>query len=161
AARSPHDSRFLHRDAAPVPRVAARSHPGITPGHRLCLAWMRRLPLLVAALALAAAPVHAQPAGDWGVHRDPFDPHVIAAYKAILARNPHDASALAKLLELYRRYRTVDQLAKEYGKILDKRPDDWAALVVSGRLAHASGDDTTALADWQKAVTAKPADAAT
>ena len=122
---------------------------------------MRRLPLLVAALALAAAPVHAQPAGDWGVHRDPFDPHVIGAYKAILARNPHDASALAKLLELYRRYRTVDQLAKEYGKILDKRPDDWAALVVAGRLAHASGDDTTALADWQKAVAAKPADAAT
>ena len=38
----------------------------------------------------------AQPAGDWGVQRDPFDRTVIARYKAILASNPHDASALAK-----------------------------------------------------------------
>jgi hypothetical protein len=55
----------------------------------------------VVACALAALPVsmaHAQPAGDWGVKRDPFNQTDIARYKAILRGNPHDASALAKLL---------------------------------------------------------------
>ncbi len=124
---------------------------------------MRRLPLLVAC-ALALAPVaiaSAQPAGDWGVTRDPFDKTVIARYKAILARNPHDAGALAKVLEMYRRYRTVDLLKDEYQKILDKKPDDWSALVVMGRLMHATGDDARALELWTHAVASKDSDATT
>ena len=87
---------------------------------------MPRLRLFLAC-ALMLAPIavaSAQPADDWGVKRDPFDRTVIARYKAILARNPHDASALAKLLEMYRRYRTVDLLKEEYGKLLDKNADD-------------------------------------
>src|SRR5829696_4351822 len=108
---------------------------------------MRRLRLLLAlALASAAvAPAAAQPAGgDWGVKRDPFDKTVVARYKAILAKNPHDASALAKLLEMYRRYKTVDLLKDEYQKTLDKDANNWAALVVVGRLHRAIGDDQRA-----------------
>ena len=123
---------------------------------------MRRLRFLLAAL-LTVSPViaAAQPAGDWGVQRDPFDKTVIARYKAILAKNPHDASALAKLLEMYRRYRTVDLLKEEYGKLLDKSATDWSALVIIGRLDHATGDDARALELWTRAVAARDADAQT
>ena len=102
---------------------------------------MRRLRFFLAC-ALAALPSVALPAAadDWGIQRDPFDRTVIARYKAILARNPHDASALAKVFELYRRYRTVDLLKDEYSKVLDKSPDDWSALVVMGRLQHTTGE---------------------
>ena len=126
----------------------------------------RRLPIVVATLLAAAtlagvAPAtHAQP-GDWGVKRDPFDKHVIARYKAILTRNPHDGSALAKLLEMYRRYRTIDVLKDEYQKQIDKKHDDWAALVVLGRLMHTTGDDARAREQWQKAVAAKDGDTET
>src|SRR5213078_3753922 len=91
--------------------------------------------------------------------RDPFDKTVIARYKAILAKDPHDAPALAKLLEMYRRYRTVDLLKEEYGKVLEKSPGDWAALVVLGRLAHATGDDAKSLEFLTKATDGKEADA--
>ncbi|MGE5184273.1 MAG: tetratricopeptide repeat protein, partial [Acidobacteriota bacterium] len=121
---------------------------------------MRRLLLAFALAAASAGPVLAQP-GDWGAQRNPFDPSVIAKYKAILARNPHDAGALAKLLEMYRRYSTVDTLKGEYGKLLDKKADDWAALVVLGRLQHATGDDARALDLWTRAVTARDADPTT
>ncbi|MFT3699118.1 MAG: HEAT repeat domain-containing protein [Kofleriaceae bacterium] len=122
---------------------------------------MRRLPFLLAC-ALAAAPLTAaaQPA-DWGAVRDPFDKNVIARYKQILAKNPHDASALAKLLEMYRRYRTVDLLKDEYQKELDKKADDWAALVTLGRLMHTTGDDQRALDLFTKAVATKDDDAET
>lgn len=118
----------------------------------------------VLACALAVTPVtgqiaRAQPAGDWGVKRDPFNPTDIARYKAILRGNPHDASALAKLLEMYRRYRTIDQLKDEYAKILDKNADDVPALVVMGRLQHTTGDDARALELFQRAVARKDDDA--
>ncbi|MEP6866820.1 MAG: tetratricopeptide repeat protein, partial [Deltaproteobacteria bacterium] len=122
---------------------------------------MRRLPFLLACALATAAPITAataQPA-DWGVTRDPFDKNVIARYKAILAKNPHDASALAKLLEMYRRYRTVDLLKDEYSKQLDKKADDWSALVVLGRLMHTTGDDQRARDLWTKAVATKDDDA--
>ncbi|MCE9580546.1 MAG: HEAT repeat domain-containing protein [Deltaproteobacteria bacterium] len=122
---------------------------------------MRRKTLLVAALAAVAgtaAPVLAQPADDWEVTRDPFDRTVIARYKAILARNPHDAGALAKLLELYRRYRTVDLLKSEYQKVLDKTPDDGASLVIMARLARSTNDLAGAAALWEKAAAARPTD---
>src|SRR5262245_14830252 len=118
---------------------------------------MRRLPFLVAAvLALApVAPSHAQPS-DWGATRDPFDKNVIARYKAILAKNPHDGSALAKLLEMYRRYRTVDALKDEY-----KNASDWASLVVMGRISRTTGDDARALELFTRAAAAKDGDAQT
>jgi tetratricopeptide (TPR) repeat protein len=122
---------------------------------------LRYLFALALALALSPTAAGAQPAGDWGVQRDPFDKNVIARYKAILAANPHDGSALAKLLEMYRRYRTVDLLKEEYAKQLDKKPDDWAALVVMGRLQHTTGDDQRALDSFTKAVATKDDDTST
>ncbi|HVK85439.1 MAG TPA: HEAT repeat domain-containing protein [Kofleriaceae bacterium] len=126
---------------------------------------MRRLAFLLgcalAAASIAApSPAAAQPA-DWGVTRDPFDKGVIAKYKAILARNPHDATALAKLLDMYRRYRTVDLLADEYAKLLEKKPDDVNAMIVLGRLHRMTGDDVRALAMWTTAVGKRDADAPT
>jgi tetratricopeptide (TPR) repeat protein len=117
----------------------------------------------VLACALAALPVtgsiaRAQPAGDWGVKRDPFNQTDIARYKAILRANPHEAQALAKLLEMYRRYRTIDLLKDDYQKLLDRSPDDAAALVVMGRLQHATGDDARALELFQRAALRKDDD---
>jgi tetratricopeptide (TPR) repeat protein len=112
--------------------------------------------LLAAALSVVPAALHPSPAhaqaDDWAVTRDPFDKSVVARYKALLAKNPNDASALAKLLSLYRRYRTVDQLRAEYARALEKKPDDWASLVVSARLALAAGDAAAALAAFEKAL---------
>ncbi len=123
---------------------------------------MRRLRILLAcALSVAAPAIASAQAGDWGVQRDPFDKSTIARYKAILARNPHDASALAKVLELYRRYRTVDLLKEEYQKLLDKTADDWSALVISGHLYRKTGDDPRALDFWSKAVAKQDRDAPT
>jgi len=123
---------------------------------------VRRLPFLVAcALALAPAAIATAQPADWGVTRDPFDKSVIARYKALLARNPHDASALAKLLEMYRRYRTVDLLKGEYQAQLDKKADDWSSLVVMGRLMHATGDDARARDLWAKAAAVKESDGET
>ncbi|MBA2541644.1 MAG: HEAT repeat domain-containing protein [Deltaproteobacteria bacterium] len=123
---------------------------------------MRRLGFLLVACALATGvPRAAQSApDDWGVQRDPFDPKEIAIYKAILAKNPHDAGALAKLLEKYRRYRTVDLLKEELTKALAKS-DDWATHVVLGHLYRKTGDDPRALDAWGKAVAKKDADPAT
>ncbi len=124
---------------------------------------MRRLAGLLFAVGLLAslAPqtLHAAP-DDWGVQRDPFDLKEIAIYKGILARNPHDSGALAKLLEKYRRYRTVDLLKEEYTKALAKS-DDWATLVVLGHLYRKTGDDPRALDSWNKAVAKKDNDPAT
>jgi len=111
------------------------------------------------AVSLTAPSARAQPVGDWGVKRDPFSQTDIARYKAILRSNPHDASALAKLLEMYRRYRTIDVLKDEYGKLLDKSADDVPALIVMGRLQHTTGDDARALELFQRAVARKDDDA--
>src|SRR5882724_6269193 len=119
---------------------------------------MRRL-LLTMALAAAPSAALAQPA-DWGAQRNQFDPNVIARYKAILGKNPHDASALAKLLEMYRRYSNVDALKAEYQKVIDAKAD-WSALVVLGRLQHATGDDARALELFTRAVAGKDDDATT
>lgn len=122
---------------------------------------MRRLAGLLFVVGLASIvqppPANAAP-DDWGVQRDPFDPKEIAIYKGILVRNPHDSGALAKLLEKYRRYRTVDLLKEEYTKALAKS-EDWATLVVLGHLYRKTGDDPRALDAWSKAVAKKDNDA--
>ena len=120
---------------------------------------MRRLRLfVVAALSLGAPSVALAQADDWGVTRDPFDKQVIARYKAILARNPHDGTALARLLDLYRRYRTVDLLKDEFGKVLAKSPADTATMIALGRLHRMTGDDVRALEMFSAAVGKKDND---
>lgn len=126
--------------------------------------WLSRsfglaLAAALATAALAPGAARAQP-DDWEVKRDPFDKSVVARYKALLTRQPHDAGALAKLLELYRRYRTVELLKNEYQAVLDKKADDWAALVVLSKIHRTTGDDVTALALLQRATAAKADDAA-
>ncbi len=124
---------------------------------------MRRLRFFLAAFVTLAPLSAITPASadDWGVTRDPFDKNVIARYKAILAKNPHDGSALAKLLEMYKRYRTIDLLKEEYGKIIEKAPDNASALVVLGRLNKATGDEARALELWSRAVAKQDTDAQT
>lgn len=100
--------------------------------------------------AFPATHVAAQGFDDWEVKRDPFDKQVIAKYKGFLARNPHDASALAKLLELYKRYRTLDLLRSEYQK-LSQTQTDGAALIVLARIDKASGDTARASSTAQQA----------
>jgi tetratricopeptide (TPR) repeat protein len=121
---------------------------------------MRRIALLLTALLamplFTAGPVHAQ--DDWEVEHDPFDKKVIGKYKAILAKNPHDGGALAKLLSMYRRYRTVDLLESEYKKLLDKNPSSFSALVVMGYLRKTGGDEAGALAYFEKAAAATSKD---
>jgi tetratricopeptide (TPR) repeat protein len=114
--------------------------------------------LALVAAAFCPASTQAQP-DDWQVRRDPFDKSVVARYKGILNRQPHDAGALAKLLELYRRYRTVDLLISEYQATLTKKPNDWAALVVLARIHRTTGDEAAALALMQRAMEANPNDA--
>jgi tetratricopeptide (TPR) repeat protein len=122
---------------------------------------IRCVPLWLALMAAAPGrPAEAAPADDWEVHRDPFDRSVVARYKGILAKQPHDAGALAKLLELYRRYRTVELLKTEVQAVLAKKADDWATLVVLAKIHHASGDDASAIEALQRATQARPDDAA-
>ena len=59
--------------------------------------------------------------------------------------------ALAKLLGMYRRYRTVALLEGEYDAALTKQPNDFAALVVRARLALAQRDDAAALPLFERA----------
>jgi tetratricopeptide (TPR) repeat protein len=117
--------------------------------------------LFAVAVAAALSPAAPARADDWEVQRNPFDPKVIAQYKAILARAPHDANAFAKLLELYTRYSSRDNLKKEYQVVLDKKADDWASLVILGRLDHATGDDARAAELWNRAVAGRDDDTET
>lgn len=116
--------------------------------------WLVALVVVLSAAAAAAPPAHAQ-GDDWDVQRDPFDKSVVARLKGILARNPSDGDALAKLLNLYRRYRTVALLRTEYETALASKPDDFATLVVLGRLARNERDDATALTLFERASAAR------
>jgi tetratricopeptide (TPR) repeat protein len=113
---------------------------------------MRRVALVVLVLAACAGVASGQPA-DWSVTRDPFDPGVIARLKAILTRAPYDR-ALTSLVALYRRSRSVAQLADEYAH----EPATWPALVVRARIAAAQGDGPAALAHLRAAVRMNDAD---
>jgi tetratricopeptide (TPR) repeat protein len=107
-------------------------------------------------LCLACWPVCGSArADDWGVKRDPFDPVVIARYKAMLARDPYDPG-LQPLVAMYKGYRTVAKLETEYRDQLAAKPDDWATLVVLARLPRSARADTLAL--WKRALDANPKD---
>ncbi|HEY5949117.1 MAG TPA: tetratricopeptide repeat protein, partial [Kofleriaceae bacterium] len=105
---------------------------------------MRRVALVLCLCAAGAGVTRAE-TGDWTVHRDPFDRTVVARCKAILAKNPYD-SALATLVGIYRKARSVEQLAQEYRE----EPESWAALVVLARLAEP--DHARALSAYKRAV---------
>lgn len=104
--------------------------------------------VLVAVLAIAGA-AHAD---DWGPKRDPFDRNVVARYQAILAKDPYDP-ALAQLVSLFQRFRTVEALIEE----LDAKGDG-GSLVIAGRLLEDAKDNRAALASYQRAWVLRPDD---
>ncbi|MFN0247097.1 MAG: tetratricopeptide repeat protein, partial [Kofleriaceae bacterium] len=120
-----------------------------------------RVALRAATLALPFAVVTAgvptSHAGDWEVERDPFDVAVVGRYKAILAKTPHDAGALAQLVSLYRRYRTVEKLAAEYRAA----PATWSSLVVLALVERKLGDDAATRVRLERAVALHDTDAST
>src|SRR5438045_314786 len=73
---------------------------------------MRRM--FAVLLLVLAAPASARAQDDWEVRRSPFDPRLVARYQAALERDPEDALALRKLVELYRKHRTLDELVAIY-----------------------------------------------
>ncbi len=113
---------------------------------------------ILAALAPAVT-TSAQPGDDWSVKRDPFDKRVVARYKAILAKHPDDSGALAKLVAMYRRYRSVAKLVGEYEGVLAKKPDSFADNAVLGYLHLREGAGDKALPYFQKAAALRPTDA--
>ena len=48
---------------------------------------------------------------DWQIQRSAFDPRTVAKYENALEHDPDDALAFRKLVELYRKHKTVDELA--------------------------------------------------
>jgi tetratricopeptide (TPR) repeat protein len=116
---------------------------------------MRRVWMVLTLLVAQSVSAGAQP--DWSVQRDPFDRTLIARYKAILTRAPHDRLALSALASLYKRHRTVELLVKEY----EAGKPTAAGLVVLARLARSRGDDPHARALFQRALDLDRTDAAT
>lgn len=110
---------------------------------------MRRVALVLALLALGSV-AWAQPS-DWSVKRDPFDRTLIARYKQLLVRTPHDGLPLSALLSLYRRHRTVGLLVREYEDILEGS-ESAPTLIVLGRLARHVGQREHALELFTRAV---------
>ncbi|HEY5922792.1 MAG TPA: hypothetical protein VIV11_14035 [Kofleriaceae bacterium] len=109
--------------------------------------------IAVFAICLVSASAFGQ---DWGVRRDPFDLSVVKRYKAILARDPHDAGALRSLVSMYQRHRTIAKLEAEYRAEL-AAAESWSTLVVLARLPRTSPTDTIAL--WNRALKLNATDA--
>ena len=113
---------------------------------------------LAAVVAPLSAPRPALAQGDWDVKRDPFDKQVVARYKRILAQNPGDKDALAKLRGLYKRHRSVRLLISEYEKALAGKPDDATTLILLGHLYLGEGKQAEALGYYEKASARRPND---
>jgi tetratricopeptide (TPR) repeat protein len=99
-------------------------------------------------LALVSARAFAAP-GDWTPTRDAFDPVVIARYEAILAKDPFDDTALAKLDQLYRGRHTLAELERDLG-------DTASALVIRARLHLRHKDPAAALPLLERAAKLSP-----
>lgn len=122
----------------------------------------RRLAALLALTVAAGGPLapvaHAQ--DDWSVQRDPFDPRLIARYKALIERSPDDQAALKKLISLYRRHASVAKLVDEYMARRKKEPDKAVFALLIGHIQRLEGDATAALAAYDDAARLAPNDPA-
>ncbi len=112
------------------------------------------LAIVLLAMASAAPRTGFAQDDDWGVSRDPFNPKIVNRYKAILGKNPEDAVALKKLLELYGKYRTVDLLIKEYSKKADG--GGWQPHQILGHIHRSRNNDKLALESYEKAAQLAP-----
>src|SRR5450432_1012017 len=105
---------------------------------------------LAAALwALLCSRAMAEP-GDWTPRRDAFDPKVVARYEQVLAADPFDDHALAKLDQLYTGRHTIAELEGDLG---DRTA---GALVVRAQLRARHKDPTAALALFTRAAELAP-----
>ncbi len=116
----------------------------------------RRLLLLTAlcAATLTSAPGEARAQDDWDVKRDPFDKRLVGRYKAMLKKNPHDADALRKLVTLYKKYRTLNQLKTELTE-----PRDYGANFVLARIHEWQEEYDKAVAFYEHAEQLNPKEA--
>ncbi len=95
---------------------------------------------------------------DWGVRRDPFDKGLISRYKRILSKKPSDAGALSKLMGMYRRYRSIALLIREYQADLARKPS-FAKQMVLGYLHQHEGKSDLALRSFTEAAASNPKNA--
>jgi tetratricopeptide (TPR) repeat protein/HEAT repeat protein len=109
---------------------------------------------------------------DWEVKRSPFDPKLVARYKQLLKKNPDDEYAFKHLVELYKKYRTLDQLIDEskgdhrlLGDLyrtrgdLDRAADEYSAAAAKRQLADlwlSRGDAQKALTIYRELTQTKP-----
>jgi len=122
---------------------------------------MRRLLALAIAVGLALPVLAERPAqADWTVKRDPFDKRIVARYKNILYRNPADRGALNKLKAMYRRYRSLKLLVRQYEAAHKRRPKVFSHTVVLARLALGQKQTVKAMEYYEKAATIRPKAAA-
>jgi tetratricopeptide (TPR) repeat protein len=106
-------------------------------------------------IALTVLPLSAR-GDDWSVRRDPFDKRIVGRYKALLERRPNDGYALAKLVKLYSRYRTLGALIKEYQNKARRNPKRFSYQVIVGNLYRRSGQREKAIVYYQKAAALRP-----
>lgn len=102
----------------------------------------------VLALQLVALPARAD---DWSIRRSPFDPRIVGRYKALLRRRPNDGYALRKLLDLYRKHRSVGALIKEYRGLARRNPGVYAYQLVLGHLYRRTKQLDKAVERYQSA----------
>ena len=114
---------------------------------------MRRLPFALALFSLLAPLSSPTARADWEIKRSPFDPQLVARYKQLLRKDPDDAPALKRLIELYKNYRTLDALTAEYAKSKEA-----ADRIVLGHLLRERGDHAQAAKHYEEALAAHPGD---
>ncbi len=106
--------------------------------------------VLAIAVVLGANAARAQEADDWAVTKNPFDKRVVDRWKGILLKDPWDAGALKKLVDLYKRYSSVDKLIHE------TEPTSWNRAVILGHLYRLRPDVDKALSAYAQALTLSP-----
>ncbi|MBL4632473.1 MAG: tetratricopeptide repeat protein [Kofleriaceae bacterium] len=99
----------------------------------------------------------AQAQDDWNVRRDPFDKGLISRHKRALRKRPGDGSSLSKLMGMYRRYRSVGQLIREYESAQKKTPH-FSNLMILGHLYRHEKKPKEALGYFKQAAEQKPQD---
>ena len=112
---------------------------------------MRPLVLLLLLSGLAISPAVSAQADDWQVTRTPFDPRLVARYLDLLHRNPDDGFAWSRLIELYRRHRSLQALDRELLLRAQQRSDAvW--LYLAARIARERGQTDEAIRRYRDAL---------
>ncbi len=95
-------------------------------------------------------------ADDWQVRRSAFDPRVVSRYKALLNRRPNDGYALARLISLYKKHRTIGRLIQEYKTLAEAKPRAFAYQVILGSLYRKTRRTDMAVKHYERAAELKP-----